>query len=467
MPDNYSSYRSFGQKWANVIPEHWNSKRLKAVFAMRKERNNPVVTRNILSLTAKQGVVPLSQKEGVGGNKPKDDMTKYNIAHENDLLVNCMNVVAGSAGVSRYYGAISPVYYALYPREDENVWYYHYIFRLLTFQRSLVGLGKGILMHESENGKLNTVRMRISMDYLGNVLLPVPPRSEQDKIVDYLNWRVSQINKLIKLKHKEIKSIEELKKSVVSTAVTRGLNPDTEMKSSGVSWLGDIPKHWKLIKLRQILRAVSEKNHPELPLLSVVREQGVIVRNVEDQSSNRNFIPDDLSGYKVVRKGQFAMNKMKAWQGSYGISDYTGIVSPAYFIFDVAFDNLEYFHNAIRSKVYINFFAQASDGIRPGQWDLQMDKMKEIPFIVPPEDEQIQIVEYIKAAQQKYQSAIERLKAEIDALEEFKTHLVSDVVTGKIDVRDIEIPEYEFVDEEADSDADDEDDSDDTEEQEE
>ena len=120
-------------------------------------------------------------------------------------------------------------------------------------------------MHESENGKLNTVRMRISMDYLGNVLLPVPPRSEQDKIVDYLNWRVSQINKLIKLKHKEIKSIEELKKSVVSTAVTRGLNPDTEMKSSGVSWLGDIPKHWKLIKLRQILRAVSEKNPPELP----------------------------------------------------------------------------------------------------------------------------------------------------------------------------------------------------------
>ena len=89
-------------------------------------------------------------------------MTKYNVAHENDLLVNCMNVVAGSAGVSRYYGAISPVYYALYPRDEDNVWYYHYIFRLLTFQRSLVGLGKGILMHESENGKLNTDRIRIT-----------------------------------------------------------------------------------------------------------------------------------------------------------------------------------------------------------------------------------------------------------------------------------------------------------------
>ena len=108
---------------------------------------------------------------------------------------------------------------------------------------------------------------------------------------------------------------------------------------------------------------------------------------------------------KTLKKGQFAMNKMKAWQGSYGVSDYTGIVSPAYFIFDIDFDNLKYFHYAIRSKVYVNFFAQASDGIRVGQWDLQMDKMKEIPFIVPPADEQIQIVEYIESALPKYDDA--------------------------------------------------------------
>ena len=172
----YSSYKYIGQKWVLEIPEHWGIKRLKAIFSMRTERNSPVVTDNILSLTAKQGVVPYSKKEGVGGNKPKDDLSKYNIARENDLIVNCMNVVSGAAGVSRYFGAISPVYYALYLRAEENVWYYHHIFRLLPFQRSLIGLGKGILMHESDSGKLNTVRMRISMDYLGNVLLPVPPR---------------------------------------------------------------------------------------------------------------------------------------------------------------------------------------------------------------------------------------------------------------------------------------------------
>ena len=185
----------------------------------------------------------------------------------------------------------------------------------------------------------------------------------------------------------------------------------------------------------------------------MVREQGVIVRDVDDKEANHNYIPDDLSGYKMVKKGQFAMNKMKAWQGSYGISDYTGIVSPAYFIFDVAFDNLEYFHYAIRSKVYVNFFAQASDGIRVGQWDLQMDKMKEIPFIVPPADEQIAIVKHIKKTLPKYDEAIEKIKAEVAVLEEYKAKLIADIVTGKIDVRNITVPEYEHVDDIVDDDS--------------
>lgn len=149
-------------------------------------------------MTAKQGVVPVAQKEGAGGNKPKDDLTLYNVAQEGDLLVNCMNIVSGAAGVSKWKGAISPVYYALFQENmDCNIWFYHRLFRLITFQRSLLGLGKGILMHESSTGKLNTVRMRISMDYLNNVLLPVPPRDEQDQIVKYLDWQLSKINALI------------------------------------------------------------------------------------------------------------------------------------------------------------------------------------------------------------------------------------------------------------------------------
>lgn len=131
------------------------------------------------------------------------------------------------------------------------------------------------------------------------------------------------------------------------------------MKNINSNWLGTPPEHWKALKLRQILRPFSEKNHADLQLLSVVREKGVIVRDTENDD-NHNYIPDDLSNYKMVKSGQFAMNKMKAWQGSYGVSKYTGIVSPAYFVFDFNYDmNPDYFHYAIRSRVYVSFFGQA------------------------------------------------------------------------------------------------------------
>ena len=111
------------------------------------------------------------------------------------------------------------------------------------------------------------------------------------------------------------------------------LKPYPAYKESGVPWLGEVPAHWDIRKLRQTLRFVAERNRPELPLLSVVREKGVVLRDISDRDANHNFIPDDLTNYKVVRQGHFAMNKMKAWQGSYGVSKFDGIVSPAYFVF--------------------------------------------------------------------------------------------------------------------------------------
>lgn len=162
------------------------------------------------------------------------------------------------------------------------------------------------------------------------------------------------------------------------------------------AWLGMLPKHWQVLNLRQFLHPFSEKNHPELPLLSVVREKGVIIRNIEDKEENHNYIPDDLSGYKMVKCGQFVVNKMKAWQGSYGVSEFDGIVSPAYFVFDITYNlNPKFFNKAIRSKIYVNYFGQVSDGIRVGQWDLSMQKMKEIPFFLPPRSEQDQIVRFL------------------------------------------------------------------------
>lgn len=110
-------------------------------------------------------------------------------------------------------------------------------------------------------------------------------------------------------------------------------------KDSGVKWIGEIPSHWKVKTLRSFLRIISDKGHPKEQLLSVVREQGVIIRNTVSKDENHNFIPDDLRGYKLVREGQFVINKMKSWQGSYAVSNYQGIVSPAYYTCDLRFDN--------------------------------------------------------------------------------------------------------------------------------
>lgn len=445
----YADYTSVPTAWLTELPSHWDCKKIGSLFSERKTK---VSDKDFQPLSvAKIGVVPQLEtavKTDAGDNRK--------LVRAGDFVINSRSDRKGSCGVSELDGSVSLINIVLTPRSQWNAKYVHYLMRSQPFSEEYYRYGRGIV------SDLWTTRF----SEMKNILLPIPSRSEQDQIVRFLDWKVSMINRLINTKRKEIKAVDAMKRSMVSSAVTRGLNPKAPMKFSGVKWLGDIPEHWETIKLRQLLHPVSIKNHPELPLLSVVREQGVIVRDVTDKEANHNYIPDDLSGYKMVKKGQFAMNKMKAWQGSYGISDYTGIVSPAYFIFDVSFDNLEYFHYAIRSKVYVNFFAQASDGIRVGLWDLQMDKMKEIPFIVPPADEQVAIVEYIKKTLPRYDVAIEKLTAEVETLEEYKAKLIADVVTGKIDVRDVEIPDYEFVDEDADSDSDSEEDVEETEEQE-
>ena len=438
--------------WIEKMPTHWKLVRGKNLYT---KMQRPVQEQDEVVTCFRDGTVTLRKNRRTTGFTESLKEIGYQGIHKGDLVIHVMDAFAGSIGVSDSDGKGTPVYSVCQAKGDSNNEYYAMLLREMARAGFIQSLYRGVRERSSD----------FRFEVFASQFYPVPPRNEQDQIVRFLDWKVSMANRLINIKRKEIKSINAMKRSIVSVAVIRGLNPNVPMKYSGVKWLGDIPAHWEIVKLRQLLHPVSVKNHPELPLLSVVREQGVIVRDVTDKEANHNFIPDDLSGYKMVKHGQFVMNKMKAWQGSYGISDYIGIVSPAYFIFDVSFDNLEYFHYAIRSNVYVNFFAQASDGIRVGQWDLKMDKMKEIPFIVPPADEQIAIVEYVKKMLPKYDVAIEKLTEEVATLEEYKKKLIADIVTGKIDVRGIEIPEYEFVEEVGIEDADEE--SDDNDEQEE
>ena len=200
-------------------------------------------------------------------------------------------------------------------------------------------------------------------------------------------------------------------------------------KDSGVSWIGDIPEHWEVKQLRSFLTLFSEKGHGDAQLLSVTREQGVIERDKEDKEENHNFVPDDLSGYKYIENGDFAINKMKAWQGSYAVSEYNGIVSPAYFTCKLKGVNKDFFSKAIRSKVYVPFFTQYSKGIRVGQWDLNPNALKSIPFFLPTPDEQSVIVKYIDDKTSKIDAYVADKEKEIELLQELKQKTIADAVT--------------------------------------
>ena len=263
----------------------------------------------------------------------------------------------------------------------------------------------------------------------------LPPLAEQEKIVSYLENKTSKIDDYVADKEKEIELLQELKQKTIADAVTKGLNPDAKMKDSGISWIGEIPEHWEVKQLRSFLTLFTEKGHGDAQLLSVTREQGVIERDKDDKDENHNFVPDDLSGYKYIEKGDFAINKMKAWQGSYAVSEYNGIVSPAYFTCKLKGVNKDFFSKAIRSKVYVPFFTQYSKGIRVGQWDLNPNALKSIPFFLPPSNEQQAIVAYIEEKCEKIDKLASELQSEIDYLKEYKQRLIADCVTGQVNVQ--------------------------------
>lgn len=204
-------------------------------------------------------------------------------------------------------------------------------------------------------------------------------------------------------------------------------------KDSGVKWLGEIPGHWEISCLRRFLRNYSVKGHADKPLLSVTREKGVILRGAKGDDGNNNIIPEDLSGYKHVKKGQFVINKMKSWQGSYGVSKYEGIVSPAYFVYDLDFEDKRFFSWAIRSKNYIPFFMQYSKGIRVDQWDLTPENVKCIPFFIPPKSEQTAIANYLDSVTSKIDEAISQQQKMIDLLNERKQIIIQNAVTKGLD----------------------------------
>ncbi len=211
------------------------------------------------------------------------------------------------------------------------------------------------------------------------------------------------------------------------------LKPYDTYKPSGSKWLGDVPSHWEVRNLRTLIRKRNERNRSDLPLLSVAREKGVFVRSMTDATENHNVIPEDLSNYKVARAGNLVINKMKAWQGSMGIAPSDGIVSPAYFVFDIQIGNQSFAQKLLRSKPYTAHFAQASDGVRVGQWDLSIPGMRLIPVLLPSDDEQTAITHFIDNASIIMSRFIRTKQKLIALLNEQKKSIIHRAVTCGLD----------------------------------
>lgn len=204
-----------GVEWIGKIPIDWEKKRLKAVLCERNVSNNPIKTDFILSLTNDRGVIPYTEK-GESGNKSKDDLTGYKLAYPNDIVLNSMNVIIGSVGLSKYYGCVSPVYYMLYPRyESDCVRYYNYLFQTRELQSKLKGYGNGIM----------EIRMRIPMSKLNTVELPIPPYNVQYYIADYLDEKCSEIDNIIEKKQLIIEKLGQYRLSVISEMMVDSAYP--------------------------------------------------------------------------------------------------------------------------------------------------------------------------------------------------------------------------------------------------
>lgn len=422
-----------GVAWIGEIPKEWELKSIRHLLIERNEKNKALSVKTILSLSAKEGVT-LYNSENHSGNKPREDLSDYKIVREHDIVVNSMNILSGSVGLSDYEGVVSPVYYIYYPRYEDNIEYMHYIFQCFEFQRSLRGLGNGILIKETESGSLNTIRMRIPSKKLALQELPYCNREEQDRIVMALNSIIKKVDSLITNQQKQIEKLKAYKQSLITETVTKGLNPDVPMKDSGVEWIGEIPEDFSVQNIRSLFTIKKDIiGHEPDTVLSITRS-GI---KIKDISENNGQMADSYANYQIVNIGDFAMNHMDLLTGGIGISQYNGVTSPDYRVFNLK-DNkmnpryfLYIFETYYRNKI---FYAFGQGAANLGRWRLPAKNFYSIYIPVAPIEEQQAIVSYLDQKCTQIDNLIAIKQKKIEKLQQYKKSLIYEYVTGKKEI---------------------------------
>ena len=414
-----------GISWVGEIPKEWRCLPIRALFT--ENRNKNFLGKETKALQFKYGTIVPKKNFDPEENYVAETILNYNIVDRGMIMLNGLNLnfdfVSKRIALVAERGIITSAYMSFYPTDTTAVLseYANYLLKSYDNCAAFHNMGGG-------------VRKILNFDELKRQYFVLPPLVEQQRIADFLDRECGKIDGLKADIQAQIDTLEQYKRSIITEAVTHGLNPSAPMKDSGAGWMPLIPLHWKADKLKFHLRQRGIKNQIDKQVLSLYREYGIVPKDSRDD--NHNVTSEDVSDYRYVRVGDFVVNKMKAWQGSVAVSNYEGIVSPAYFVYEFSDDliNKRYFHYLMRNKTYATEFRRLSGGIREGQWDLPSEALNNTIILLPPLVEQQEIADYLDNKCAEIEQIIADKKSQIETLDGYKKSLIYEYVTGKKEV---------------------------------
>ena len=399
-------------EWVGEIPAHWSIKRIAAFYHLRNEK---VSDKEFppLSVT-KKGILPQLETAA-----KSDDGDNRKLVRKGDFAINSRSDRRGSCGISDYDGSVSLINIVLEPRSVVSNAYYNWLFHTEQFADEFYKWGNGIV------DDLWTTRWQ----NMKRISIPVPPLSEQKAIAGFLDEKCKEVDALIADIQQEIETLEQYKRSVITEAVTKGLDPSVPMKESGIDWLDEIPMLWETKRIAAFYKLRNEKvSDKDFPPLSVTK-QGVLPQ-LETVAKT-----DDGDNRKLVRKGDFAINSRSDRRGSCGISDYDGSVSLINIVLkprDKA--NNKYYNWLFHTEQFADEFYKWGNGIVDDLWTTRWQNMKKIIIPVPPMEEQQQIADYLDKKCKEIEEIIADKQSQIETLEAYKKSLIYEYVTGKKEV---------------------------------
>ena len=406
--------------WFTSVPSNWRATKMRELFS---ERNTKVSDKDYPALSVgKMGIVPqldTAVKTDNGDNRK--------LICQGDFAINSRSDRKGSGGISVYDGSASLIITVLKPHHELNGRFYHYLLRSHYFSEEFYRNGHGLV------SDLWTTKW----DSMRNIYIPVPPREEQDQIVRYLDWQLSKINKLIHGYQREIKLLEERKKSLITYMVTHDRHSD-ERKPSEIYWLTDVPASWRVTRLKHILQK-QDRPIPENAELLICSNHGYVAPRGDNKLG---LVAENDDIYQGVKKGDLLIHGMDTWHGAIAISNYDGMCTPVVHVC-TSTESPRFICYYLRMMAFTKVFKAISNGVRQNTSDFRSwDKAGALYIALPSVEEQEIIADIIDVKISDMDRGIEKLKKQIEVMHEYRTRLISDVVTGQMDVRGIEIPDY-------------------------